>query len=369
MSFSSDLKEELSKISNLNKKDEVKYELIGYLISKNTTVVKNSIRYATESEYNINRFSKLLRNLDIDNNIHIEYPYFNQSNIDHILYNYLKKYMYDNKNFNSNLFIDYDYFELEDEKYQLIMYVYEEKDVIVRYYQKNFIIDVSLGKVLEQGNIRDVDLGFDTYPQDLIIQEKPMVALTFDDGPNHNTGKILEILERYGVKATFFILGSNIKGNESLIKRMDSLGMELGNHMYSHRLLTKMEDDDILEEVKKVDDSIFDIVGKYPTLIRPSYGTYNKRIQTILDRPIIIWSVDTLDWKYHNSKKIFNRVIKGVKDGSIILMHDIYNATANSLEFIIPDLLEKGYQFVTVSELFYYKNISVEKGKVYGKIK
>ena len=85
--------------------------------------------------------------------------------------------------------------------------------------------------------------------------------------------------------------------------------------------------------------------------------------------PIIIWNIDTLDWKYHNSKRIYNRVINKVKDGDIILMHDIYSATSNSLNIIIPKLQSEGYRFVTVSELFYYKNISLEKGKVYGMAK
>ena len=89
-------------------------------------------------------------------------------------------------------------------------------------------------------------------------------------------------------------------------------------------------------------------------------------IRSIVDTPIIIWDIDTLDWKYHNSRRISSRVINKVKDGDIVLMHDIYSATANALEIIIPSLKSKGYTFVTVSDLFYYKNIPLEKGKVYG---
>ena len=89
-------------------------------------------------------------------------------------------------------------------------------------------------------------------------------------------------------------------------------------------------------------------------------------IKRIVDTPIIIWDIDTLDWKYHNSRRISSRVINKVKDGDIVLMHDIYSATANALEIIIPSLKSNGYTFVTVSDLFYYKNIPLEKGKVYG---
>ena len=192
-----------------------------------------------------------------------------------------------------------------------------------------------------------------------------MIALTFDDGPNHNTSRVLDILEKYNVKGTFFILGCNVDGNEKIIERMHSLGMELGNHMYSHKLLTRLEDEVIIGELKKVDDLVFDIIGEYPTLIRPSYGTFNKRIKGLMDRSIIIWNVDTLDWKYHNSERIAQRVLKDVDDGDIILMHDIYRATANSLEIVIPKLLEDGYQLVTVSELLYYKGVEMKKGEVY----
>ena len=192
-----------------------------------------------------------------------------------------------------------------------------------------------------------------------------MIALTFDDGPNHNTSRVLDILEKYNAKATFFILGTNIKGNEGIIKRMKELNMEIGNHMYSHKLLTKLKDNELVSEIKNVDNMIFDIIKEYPTLLRPSYGTVNKRLKSLVDKPIVIWNIDTLDWKNHNSKYISNKVINKAKDGSIVLMHDIYRATANSLEIIIPKLLSDGYKFVTVSELLHYKGIEIKKGNVY----
>ena len=149
---------------------------------------------------------------------------------------------------------------------------------------------------------------------------------------------------------------------------MSDLGMEIGNHTYSHRLLTKLEDGEIKREIKSVDDLVFDITNKYPSLIRTSYGSINNRIKRIVDRPLIIWNIDTLDWKYHNSKRIAGRVLNKVGDGDIVLMHDIYRATCNSLEIIIPKLLDEGYQLVTVSELFYYKGLKLENKKVYSSV-
>ena len=200
----------------------------------------------------------------------------------------------------------------------------------------------------------------------MVDKEEKMIALTFDDGPNYNTNKVLDILEKYNVPATFFILGSKIKGNEYILKRMASSGMEIGNHTYSHLLLTKYQEDKIKEEIDSTSNLIFEVTGKYPTLLRPSYGSVNSKIKKTADMPIIIWDIDTLDWKYHNSKRISKRVLNKAGDGDIVLMHDIYSATANALNIIIPELQNRGYTFVTVSELFYYKEVNLEKGKVYG---
>lgn len=300
------------------------------------------------------------------NHISIDYPYFNNVIIDNYLNDYLEPFIEQGNDWGDLLFIDYDYEELED-RIELLLYIYQENGSKVQKEIQKIEIDVDGGVILEKSKMMDVSLEYDNYHQRVIDKDKPMVALTFDDGPNHNTSRVLDILESYGVKATFFVLGCNIKDNERVIERMNGLGMEIGNHMYSHKLITKLSDEKIKEEIKKVDDLIFEVIDTYPTLIRPSYGTYNKRVKSLMNRPIIIWNVDTLDWKYHNSKRIANRVKKDVKDGAIILMHDIYRATANSLEIIIPELLEDGYQFVTVSELLYYKGIDAEAGGVYSR--
>ena len=313
---------------------------------------------------------KILNKEYINNNddIHIEYPYFNNSLIDNYINNYLELTINDSNNY--KLFMDYDY-DLVDNMIDLYIYTYKEKDNIVNKNIKNMEINLETSTIEVDKNINDLiyNYDYDLYTNKMIDKSKPMIAITFDDGPNNNTNKVLDILEKYNVKATFFILGTNIEGNEDIIKRMDELDMEIGNHMYSHKLITKLKDKEIEKEIKKVDNLIFDITNRYPTLIRPSYGTFNKRIKKIIDKPIIIWDIDTLDWKYHNSKKISNKIISKAKDGDIILMHDIYSATANSLEITIPKLLDKGYQIVTVSELFYYKNEELTKGKVYGSAK
>ena len=279
--------------------------------------------------------------IDYNNNIFIEFPFFNNDNID----NYLNDYINNFTNKFDYLFIDYDFTDNNN----LTMYVYRENNNMVKYTNKRFYLNKfnNAKFVIKESND---DISYNFFTNKLVNKDK-LIALTFDDGPNHNTINVLNILEKYNISATFFILGTNIDGNEKIIKRMNELGMEIGNHMYSHSITTRLSNDKIKEEINKTDELVYNIIGKYPSLIRPSYGIYNKNFQKLIDRPIVLWNIDTLDWKYHNSKGIANRVFKNINRGNIILMHDIYNATANSLEIIIPKLLDEGYKFVTVSEL------------------
>ena len=304
--------------------------------------------------------------IDDKNNIHIEYPYFNDRVIDSYINDYLELNISDSTDY--ELFMDYDY-TLVNGIVDLYIYTYKEKGNTIKKQVKNMEIDLSSSSVVLDKNIKDVlyNYDYDLYSNKLIDRNKPLVALTFDDGPNANTSRVLDILEKYNVKATFFVLGTNIKGYEDTILRMKELGMEIGNHMYSHKLMTRLTEEEITSEIKKVDDLVFNIINRYPTLIRPSYGTSNKRMLKIIDRPVIIWDIDTLDWKYHNSTRISNKILDKVSDGDIVLMHDIYSATANSLEITIPKLLDKGYQLVTVSELFYLKEKELKAGKIYGR--
>lgn len=300
-------------------------------------------------------------------NVYIEYPYFNIKPIDDYINNYLDINI---SGTDSKIFMDYDYSKNND-LIDLYLYTYKEKDNTLKKIINNIEINTSTKDIVEDKIVKNIASSeeYDIYTNKKINRNKPMIALTFDDGPNANTTKILEILKKYNAKATFFILGTNIEGNENTIKRMQELDMEIASHMYSHKLITKLTDKEILAEIKKTDKLIYGLTNKYPSLIRPSYGTSNRKIKRLIDRPIILWDIDTLDWKYHNSKRISSKVINKVHDGDIVLMHDIYTATANSLEITIPKLQKKGYQLVTVSELFYYKNKELKPSVAYGSAK
>lgn len=186
---------------------------------------------------------------------------------------------------------------------------------------------------------------------------KPMVALTFDDGPKTSTtGRVLDVMELYNTRATFFVLGNLASGNTAMLSRMNSLGCQIGNHSYSHPNLTKQSSANVTSQITRTSDIIFNAVGKYPTVVRPPYGSYNKTVLNAAAKPFILWSIDTLDWKHRDATKVYNAVFSKVRDGDIILMHDIYTSTATAVENIVPELLRRGYQLVTIEELARYKN-------------
>lgn len=196
-----------------------------------------------------------------------------------------------------------------------------------------------------------------------------MVALTFDDGPSKYTPEILDCLEDNGAKATFFVVGYNVKTHPSALKRAHDLDMEIGSHTMNHKNLKKLEADGVKAELKDASDAIVAVTGEKPTLIRPPYGNYNSTVSSVADAPLIMWSVDTLDWKTKNIDSTVNAVLNNVKDGSIVLMHDLYSQSAEAAVRVIPELKARGYQLVTVSELAQSKGIILENGKAYSSIK
>lgn len=202
--------------------------------------------------------------------------------------------------------------------------------------------------------------------------DKPMVCLTFDDGPNPaTTTKLLKALEENNARATFFMLGNlvkNVKGGSDTINKMKDIGCELGSHTYDHTQLTKLGTDALKKQVQDTNDNINDIAGQGATVLRPPYGSYNDNVKSVcqsLDQPIILWSIDTLDWKTKNADTSFRNVMDQVKDGDIILFHDIYEPSVEAAIRLIPALQDAGYQMVTVSEMGEAKIGGLKPGEVY----
>ena len=201
-----------------------------------------------------------------------------------------------------------------------------------------------------------------------IDNNKPMVALTFDDGPHPQyTDKILEALKKYGGSGTFFVVGSRAEKYKSTVKKIFDSGNEIGNHSYSHKELTRVSGREMKAEIKKTGDLIAEITGVAPILTRPTYGSVNKNVRLYAGMPLILWSIDPLDWKTRDRDMIVHNVLSNIKDGDIVLLHDIYNSTADASEIIIRELTERGFQLVTVSQLCEARGVTPEVGKVYDK--
>lgn len=194
----------------------------------------------------------------------------------------------------------------------------------------------------------------------------PMVALTFDDGPNNSTtGRILDVLEQYGCHATFFVVGSRLKSNALSVQRASSIGCEIGSHSYDHAKLQDMKASSIKKEFSKTNDILKELIGKKAPIVRTPYGTTDKKVLKAVKYPVILWSIDSRDWETRSKKKTVKNIMKNVKDGDIILMHDLYEETAAAVEVIVPKLLNQGYQLVTVSEMMEAKGIKLKPGHTY----
>ena len=198
---------------------------------------------------------------------------------------------------------------------------------------------------------------------------KKMVALTFDDGPGRYTSRLLNVLQKNGAKATFFMVGQNVSSYKNTVKRMANMGCELGNHSWDHSRLGIMSISGITQQVSRTNQAIKNASGKYPTVFRLPYGDgyNNSTVLNALGLPSIYWSIDTMDWaNTGNSQHTVNEVLNNVKSGDIVLMHDIHYATVVAAEKIIPALKSRGFQMVTVSQLATYKGkTTLRAGKTY----
>lgn len=198
-----------------------------------------------------------------------------------------------------------------------------------------------------------------------IDPNKPMVALTFDDGPGKRTGELLDQLEKYNAHATFFMLGQKVASYKAEVQRMKELGCELGNHSYSHKDLAKLNVDGVKEQIDGTNNKISEIVGSGATVMRPPYGSIGGVMKENVGMPMILWNIDTLDWKTRDAKATIDQVMSKAKDGDIILMHDIHSETIDAALELIPKLQEAGFQLVNVSELAAAKGITLERGQKY----
>lgn len=202
-----------------------------------------------------------------------------------------------------------------------------------------------------------------------IDPSKPMIALTFDDGPSENTSRILDVLDQYGGKATFCVQGQNVEKNADIVRRAVAGGHEIASHTWNHKRLTEVSASTVRSQLQRTNDIVAEVTGGYQIkVLRPPYGSVNKTVRNIckeLDMVIAHWKVDTLDWETRSTSKTYRAIIKGAENGVIVLCHDLYSSTASAIEKAVPELIEKGYQLVTVSELLSFHKDGAQPGSVY----
>lgn len=198
-----------------------------------------------------------------------------------------------------------------------------------------------------------------------IDKNKKMVALTYDDGPSIYTPRVLKTLKENNAVATFFVVGNRVPTYSDTVKKAHDMGCEIGNHTYEHKNLTRVSEAEVKRQITKTNRNVKKVTGQAPVIVRPTGGATNANVKQWVGMPSIIWSIDTLDWKTRNADSTKRAVLDHVKDGDIVLMHDLYSATATASETIIPELVRRGYQLVTVSELAECRGGMKETGAYY----
>lgn len=239
-----------------------------------------------------------------------------------------------------------------DEDYQ--NFIFDEEGNFTLYTKSGTKVELSQEEIADFVNPK-LKYNFNIPPR-VDCGKVPCVALTFDDGPGAFTPKLLDILKENDAKVTFFVLGQSADINRSVLQRMQKEGHQVENHSWNHKNLHKLSEKDIEFQINSTNDKVEEVIGERPTLFRPPYGNFNEFVKDNFGMPIILWSVDTYDWKNKNPNIIVEK-ISNARNGDIILLHDIHKTSVDAMPRAISILKEKGYHLVTLDELFYGINI------------
>ncbi|MDD4407223.1 MAG: polysaccharide deacetylase family protein [Bacilli bacterium] len=346
---------------DINKTDNIKY-IVNYLgdyivvlfkLYKNDIIIDyKSIIFKDQLIININslitnqdEFNKVLKIYRDNNNIKIS---------DESLKNGTKSYLFKDKELDMFL-------SNYDDKNSITLFRINYKEI-----EKYLNFPYRINPKYKKMNNNNIITSQRIMPID---KTKKLVAFTFDDGPSIYTLEIAEVLEEFKANATFFMVGYNIKIRNSVVLDLYNRGFELGNHTIDHSRLTKFDCDKVEAKIEENNDLVINIINEKMKLFRPTYGALNIDIKPCIKYPIILWSVDSRDWESKNLESITYEVISNIKDGDIVLFHDLHKISLDAIKIILPILYDDNFQVVSVSELFKAKDIPLENSKVYRKAK
>lgn len=255
------------------------------------------------------------------------------------------------------------------------VYILKDQEMIIYYYDYSYSYEYQevVSLTINYNEIHDYldfthELSLEYKNEDgyQYSKDKKTVAISFDDGPSSTyNAKFLDVLARNKSHATFFMVGTMMNSCQSCVLNTYKSGNEIGSHTYNHMNMKKNSVEDVSASLKKVDDLFYSITKDHIRYVRPPYGAYSKTNLENVDNPLILWNLDTEDWRYHDVDHIVNYVMDNVSDGSIILMHELYQTSLEALEILLPKLYAAGYQVVSVGELASLQGKELQAGHAY----
>ena len=258
------------------------------------------------------------------------------------------------------------------------VYYFKDNELVIYYYDyyiepnidEELFLRVNYNEIKDYLNINvDVDSNYNNEMGFVIDNTKKHIALTFDDGPGKYTSTLVNYLNAGFAHATFFMQGSRVSSYKGAVKDVANSGSEIAYHSYQHKYFKNQSASEIKKDLEKSNEALKKITGSTFEIVRPPYGNITDDSKKVLDMPIILWNVDTEDWKNKDSEYLVNYVLENIKDGDIVLFHDIHETSVEAIPNLLKELYVRGYQSVTVTELANIKNKELVSGEIYRSIK
>lgn len=327
-----------------------------------------SYYYNKESDEIVSIKDFLEKDTSLDKLANLSYYYVMKYSDDNNL-NFDKEGVKEGLSFNLNNFEHFNFIddglEFIFPPYQIAYYAAGEIKIVIPYDELNGIIKNKYLKYSKKNNIKQ-----DNNRNLKEFSNKKLIAFTFDDGPSYiGTNKLLDNLDKYNARVTFFVLGSRVENYKDTLTKAYKMGNTIGNHTYSHSNLLKLDNYSVMDEIKKTNETIKNITGSETIYLRPPYGNINSDIKNISNMYTILWDLDTEDWKNKDKDRIAGYIVSNAHDGAIVLLHDLYETSVDGALLAMERLEKEGYAFVTIDEMIKIKDIQLDINKNYYQIK